>query len=194
MVGIFLSFCLWPTDAFPERMTRGDLLLYERRYEEAIAFWREALERSPEDVELLLRLGVALSLKGDYVEAERTFKRALQIKPEDPKLTYNLGLMYIRWGKDEEALRYLKRTLKLVDWYPEANYHIGLLYEKKGLEDEALKFYVREVNKNPACAGAWRRIFALRDRRRDVPTWAVVLVLGAAGLTLYWLAMRRGTI
>lgn len=171
-------------------------MLYERRYKEAIAFWKEALKRTPEDVELLLRLGVALSLKGDYVEAEGTFKRALQIKPEDPKLTYNLGLMYIRWGKDEEALRYLERTLKLADWYPEANYHIGLLYEKRGLKDEALKFYLREVNENPACVGAWRRIFALRDlegpRRGDVPTWAVVLVLGAAGTLLYRLATRRG--
>ncbi|HID10438.1 MAG TPA: tetratricopeptide repeat protein [Candidatus Latescibacteria bacterium] len=184
---------LFRADARGKDMHQGDWLLYNRRYSEAITMWKRALEESPDDVDLLLRLGVALSLEGKHAEAEAAFERALRVEPEDAKVIYNLGLLYLKQGQDERALRCLRRTLELVGWYPEANYHIGLVYEKRGLKDKALQFYVQEVNNNPACAGAWRRIFALRavQERREVPTGTVVMMLGVAGLALYWLRRRK---
>jgi len=195
MAILWLGLSPFRADALKEDMRRGDWLLYSQRYEEAIALWKRALERSPDDVDLLLRLGVALSLQERYAEAEATLEHALRIEPENPKVMYNLGLLYLRQGRDERALKYLRRTLDLVRWYPGANYHIGLLYERKGLKDKALQFYVQEVNNNPACAGAWERIFALKERnsperKAEIPTWAVVLMFGAA-LVLYRLGIRR---
>lgn len=152
------------SESIKETNLRGDGLLQNKRYEEAISLWQQALRKAPNDVNILVRLGVALSLQEKYSQAETILNQALKIEPNNPKVLYNLGLVYFRQNQDEKALRCLSRTLELVDWYPEANYHIGVIYERKGLKDKAMECYVKEVNNNPASAKTWQRLFALKHK------------------------------
>ncbi|OPX31126.1 MAG: hypothetical protein B1H40_04500 [Candidatus Latescibacteria bacterium 4484_181] len=147
-----------------EMNLKGDRLLQNRRYQEAISIWQQALQKSPDDVSILVRLGVALSLLERYPQAEAVLNRALEAEPDNPKVLYNLGLVYLRQNQDEKALRCFSKTLELVNWYPEANYHMGLIYEREGLEGKAMEFYVKEVNNNPASAKTWQRLLTLKEK------------------------------
>ncbi len=151
-------------EGIKETNRRADWLLQNKRYEEAVLLWRQALQKAPNDVNLLVRLGVALSLLERYPQAQAILNRALEVEPNNPKVLYNIGLVYLRQNEDEKALRYLHQTLEKVDWYPEANYHIGLIYERRGLKDKAMESYIQEVNHNPVSAKAWQRIFALKQQ------------------------------
>ncbi len=141
---------------------RGDWLLRDKKYEEAIGVWKQALDKDPRHVDTLLRTGIALSLMEKYQQAHAILSQALEIEPDNPKVLYNLGLLFMRQNQDDKALDYLERTLTIVDWYPEANYHIGLIYEREGLKEKALESYVKEVNNVATSAKTWQRLFMLK--------------------------------
>jgi tetratricopeptide (TPR) repeat protein len=180
---------------------RGDWLLRDKKYEEAIGAWKQALEKDPRHVDTLLRTGIALSLLEKYQQAHATLSQALEIEPENPKVLYNLGLLFMRQNQDDKALEYLERTLTIVDWYPEANYHIGLIYERKGLKEKALEFYIKEVNNVAASAKTWQRLFMLKKQlaqqsesaanRNRFSAKTAILIPGLLVATICVLALRK---
>lgn len=66
---------------FAEALKRGDSALLGRDLEGAIAAYRDAVSKEPENALGQYRLGEAQSLKGDLHEAEAAFSTGLRIAP-----------------------------------------------------------------------------------------------------------------
>lgn len=64
---------------------RGQKLSREGKLDEALALYRQALDKSPELYEAHLAAGAALDLKGDYAEARQHLTKAIELAPADSK-------------------------------------------------------------------------------------------------------------
>jgi tetratricopeptide (TPR) repeat protein len=64
---------------------RGEKLTREGKLDDALALYRQALDKSPDLYEAHLAEGMALDLKGDYAEAREHFTKAIDVAPADSK-------------------------------------------------------------------------------------------------------------
>src|SRR5580700_9193711 len=64
---------------------QGEKLSHDGKLDEALALYRQALDKSPDLYEGQLAEGMALDLKGDYTEAHQHFTRAIEVAPADSK-------------------------------------------------------------------------------------------------------------
>jgi tetratricopeptide (TPR) repeat protein len=64
---------------------QGQKLSHEGKQDEALALYRQALDKEPSFYEAHLAAGAALDLKGDYAEAQEHFSKAIELAPAESK-------------------------------------------------------------------------------------------------------------
>lgn len=64
---------------------QGDKLSNQGKQDEAIALYRQAIEKSPDSYEAHLGMGEALDLKGEYAQAREHLEKAIDLAPSDSK-------------------------------------------------------------------------------------------------------------
>ena len=64
---------------------RGQKLSHDGKLDDALALYRQALDKSPGLYEAHLAEGMALDLKGEYTEAREHFTKAIEVAPADSK-------------------------------------------------------------------------------------------------------------
>lgn len=64
---------------------QGDKLSHEGKLDDALALYRQAIEKSPELYAAQLATGMALDLKGDYTEAHEHLTKAIELASTDSK-------------------------------------------------------------------------------------------------------------
>lgn len=92
---------------------KGLILLHQKRYDEAIVYFRKSLSIAPLFKETWLRLGVAFSLNGDYDRAEMVLWRAHQIPPMNMMALFGLIENSLNAGDAQRAGVYADTLLKL---------------------------------------------------------------------------------
>ncbi len=90
----------------------GGLLFDSRKYDDAIYFMKQAVEKFPNDFTINLIYGLSLSQKGDHENAVEFLNRALRINPNDLTALGAIGYSLNQLKKDDEALSYLTKALK----------------------------------------------------------------------------------
>ena len=124
---------------------RGDALLKEKRYDEAIAQYKAAIANADRPVFTAhLNLGSAYYEKGDYRSAVEAFRKATEIRPSDYRGHYNLAeALYASedYKGSEAAYR------KVIALSPkgisgaQAYHFLGLSLYKQGRVEEAIAQY-----------------------------------------------------
>lgn len=74
---------------------------------------RAELTKTPDDPELLFKLGNALYDQGRRQEAQTTFEKAIAKKPDFVKAMVNLGVVLHESGKSEEALKHFDAAMAI---------------------------------------------------------------------------------
>jgi tetratricopeptide (TPR) repeat protein len=122
------------------------------------AFWRadrylhQAVERYPDDPEVLLAAGALLewsgSLRGGDAshlkEAEKLYARALRLAPDDPAILLRHGWVLEKLGRTEEAATPLQRILGLAakeDIVYRSRMVLGKIAEAAGRLSDAIAHY-----------------------------------------------------
>ena len=118
---------------------RAEMLAWDA--EAAIATLLRAVERKPDDPELLADLGMAYALRAegpnravDYSSAIEYLGRSLKAKPNSPVALFNRAFVYERMYLYDEALRDWRRYLDLDTagaWREEAQRHLADIEQKK---------------------------------------------------------------
>ena len=73
----------------------GKLYFDSGLYQDAVVQFEKALQLAPDDVEVLLSLGVAEYSLNNYAAAEQHWLRATEVAPALPEPWYNLGFLYL---------------------------------------------------------------------------------------------------
>jgi Flp pilus assembly protein TadD len=77
------------------------------------AQYAEGARREPEDVGLLLNLGIARMRLGHLGDAEKALGRATEIAPGDARTWATLGALHGNAGRPDEARRAFERALAI---------------------------------------------------------------------------------
>ncbi|MDD4149096.1 MAG: tetratricopeptide repeat protein [Bacteroidales bacterium] len=78
----------------------------------AVYYYEKAIEITPQNFELLFRLGVTYGNIGEFITAREYLQKAASIK-EDAEVFRYLGITYGMEGNDTMALEYFEKALKL---------------------------------------------------------------------------------
>jgi tetratricopeptide (TPR) repeat protein len=109
--------------------------------EAAISTLQRALERKPDDPDLLADLGVAYALRAEardrdvnYGYAIDYLERSLRAKPNAPVAVFNRAVVYEQFSLDDDAIREWRHYLELDPrgaWREEAQDRLSKLEQKK---------------------------------------------------------------
>jgi tetratricopeptide (TPR) repeat protein len=104
----------------------------------AVAAYRRALARAPENAILLNNLAYLLAADpADRDEAARLAERAQGLAPQSPVVADTLGWILYLKGDLPRAEGLLAAAAKAAPGIPEVRYHLGMVYAKQGKVPEA---------------------------------------------------------
>lgn len=93
-------------------LLRGRAAFNVRRFAEASAAFKKAVEANPVSVTARINLGSSLAEMGDEGAAVEQFKEAVRLEPENPTAHFNLGLLLSKRNEREDAARSFRAVLK----------------------------------------------------------------------------------
>ncbi|HJZ54281.1 MAG TPA: tetratricopeptide repeat protein, partial [Gemmataceae bacterium] len=145
----------------------GSVLLAQRRYGEAEAALRKALDLKPRWAEAQCTLGNALSGQGKHAEAEAAYRKAIDLKPDFAEAHANLGNALDRQGRPGEAEAASRKAIDLKPGLGEAYYNLGNALNAQGKRREAESAFRKAIDLKPDYAAAYYHLGnALMDQQR----------------------------
>jgi Tfp pilus assembly protein PilF len=132
---------------------RADILIAEKKLDDAVVTLKQALALNPRDLQLLTGLGRIYMEKRDFVSAEKTFQAALQLDQKNLVVWKNLSSTYYLAGNCPAALGALDVIAKseppnAAAWFIRALCYDTLHQVKPALEAYQ-KFLALDEGKNP---------------------------------------------
>ena len=120
-------------------LIRGKLALEAKRYEEAAAEFRKAIEARPDSVPAHVNLGAALTQLRDLNGAAKEFGKAVAIDPNNANAHYNLAVLLANEKQHQQAIVHLQAVSRINPTDAGAQFFLAqqLLHAKR--PDEALK-------------------------------------------------------
>jgi tetratricopeptide (TPR) repeat protein len=128
-----------------------------KRYEEAVAAWRQVLETDPEDVLANSNLAAVLLAAGRREEAALQSRKASQLKlrkaaednPGDPAPHNALGVLLLDTGHPDDAIAEFRTAIGLEPNTAAAHANLGRALAAKGERDQALAELHRALDLDP---------------------------------------------
>jgi protein O-GlcNAc transferase len=146
---------------------RGNALYGQRKIDEAVATYRQAISIKPDYVEAHYNLGVALYRQRKFDEAIAAYSQAISIKPGLSEAHYNLGVVLSDQGKLDEAAAAYRQAISIKPDYAEAHSNLGSALALLGKLDEAVAACRQAIGIKPDYAEAYNNLGgALRDQGR----------------------------
>lgn len=138
-------------DSF-ELFDKGNLLLKEKKYDEALEVFEEFNEKYPEIYQVHLNIGTCYLNRGELDRAEAEFKLVLDktlethgdYKSDTPTSTRaftGLGELYLKKEDFDEAQKYFTKSLEISPEDEAAAYNVGQVFFFHQKIDEAIKYY-----------------------------------------------------
>jgi len=163
-----------PAPGSPADLVRqGQKLSREGKQDEALALFRQALDKDSSLYEAHLAAGAALDLKGDYAEAQSQFATAIDLAPADSKAQAlrALAFSYTFAGNADRAAeaetKVFNARLAKNDLVgaPETCNELARIYLELGDVDNAYKWYktgYETVSRKPDLSEADKNLFLFR--------------------------------
>jgi tetratricopeptide (TPR) repeat protein len=166
----------------------GFILEGQKKFEQAMAAYRRAIELDPKNAEAHNNLGGVLAAKGLLGEAIAAYEEAIHLKPDYGCAYHNLGRALLAKGLVDDAIAACKEAVRLGP-ADHVNHHLdlGLALARKGLVGEAIAAWNEALRLEPRNAHhhnnlAWLLATCPEAKFRD-PRRAVELAQKAVELT-----------
>ncbi len=119
--------------------------------EQAIALYRQVVEREPGHADSHVNLGRLLHERNDAFGALVHYRAAIAIRPDDATAQFNLGVALEDLNRTGEALDTYGRALALDDSNADAHYNMARLLEQSGRSDVAVRHLLlyRQLTRKP---------------------------------------------
>ncbi|NEP75193.1 MAG: tetratricopeptide repeat protein [Okeania sp. SIO2G4] len=127
----------------------GKALAKKREWKEAIAAYRQAIERKQNFADAYHFLGDALVETGDQTEAINVYKKAVEINPELWEVYHKLGSLLPEIGELEEAIINYHKSIELKSDFCWSYNNLGDVLVKLEQWEEAVNAYSQAIELNP---------------------------------------------
>ena len=123
--------------------------------DQAITYYRKAIDNNPHPEGIYYNLGMAYRKKGDLDGAIEHYMKALDLNPDYAEARNNLGYAYLKKGELDRAIRELTKAVSIDPNLAEAYNNLGNAYNKKGELGRAIAEYERAIAANQRFAPAY---------------------------------------
>jgi len=113
-------------------------LFTAEQYEEAIAFYKQAIALNPTYAQIFFNLGQALYHTKKYTEALYAYKKTVQHKNDHFRAYIQIGKVMIDVKQPNDAVEPIKKGLTLQPNNPDARLLLARIYNDKHLFDQAI--------------------------------------------------------
>jgi tetratricopeptide (TPR) repeat protein len=131
----------------------GNLLSQAGRTDEAMSYYRKALEINPNHAKSHINYGLLLSNIGRTDEAMAHYLKALE-HSTDVVAHNNLGNLFAKMGRTDDAMVHFQKALEINPNYGDAHYNFGFMLANMGRTDEAMAHFLKVLEINPTDGGA----------------------------------------
>lgn len=142
-------------------LRRGKAYAAQRRQDEAVRDYLEALRLQPGAADPLLALAELYDGQADAAHAAEWYARAANVDPQNPTLLYRLALNRYRAGQASTAIDPLRRAVALDAGFDEAHYLLGVVLRDTQDVAAATDSLERAIRANP-------KLTAARDELADL--------------------------
>lgn len=139
----------------------GLALADDHQIEEALAVFREGLQKYPDHIALHINLGGLLLDLGKPEQAERCFQDALKHDPRHFGVCYSLGNVFLEQRKFERAIQSYHDALADKPDHSMTHNNLGVAYMRQNRIDRALVSFEKAVQANPDNLEAQNNLGAL---------------------------------
>jgi tetratricopeptide (TPR) repeat protein len=119
---------------------------------EACKKYEAALEKSPDDWDLLYRFGRLTTASGQPEAAAVHLRNALKKLPRAPMVHNDLGIALQNIGRMNEAIAEYQKTLEIDPGFAMAHYNLGCVLSSLGRQNEAIAEYRKALEIDPGYA------------------------------------------
>ncbi len=149
----------------------GLKLSAEGKYTEAIAEYKKALERDPEQPYVIANMADALSKNNQNEEALAAYQQAIALKPDDAAMYTNMGVLLGKMGKTAESQEAFKKAASLNPGAAGQNfYNLGATLVNSGKAAEAAEAFKQAIAADPNFAEAYYQLgLCLSGNQATIP-------------------------
>jgi len=137
----------------------GLKLADQGKYQEAIEEFNKALEKDPEQSNIMAHIADCYSKMDKNNEAVEMYQKAIGVSPNDGALYTNLGVVLSKMGKNAESQEAFKKAASLNPASSAQNfYNIGATLVNNGRTAEAADAFKQAISADPNFAEAYYQL------------------------------------
>lgn len=121
----------------------------EKRYDDALAALRQALELDANNVDALYYTGLVRVAQGRIAEAVAPLEKARKLDPKDQATLFQLGVVYFSLGKYDEAQPLLEEVFDANPRLESLGYYVGFMRYRKKDYQGALRAFRAAASTDP---------------------------------------------
>ncbi|MCK4809470.1 MAG: fused MFS/spermidine synthase [Candidatus Omnitrophica bacterium] len=139
-------------------LEKGNLMLSQKKYKQAINFYKKALKINPDYAEGYSNIGAALARQDKLDEAVLEYTKALEINPDFAEANYSMGNILLLQGKVKQAESYFKKVLEVDPKYAEVYFSLGNIFLEQKNFDKAIEHYAKAIRIESGFAQAYNNL------------------------------------
>jgi len=150
----------------------GDNCRAQKDYEQAIKYFKEALQRESKNTGLYNKLGLAELSSGDYVAARSDFTKATKYDRRFPDAWNNLGAVDYLQKNYGAAAKYFRKAIALEETRAAFHVNLGVTSFNQHQLERAMQEYTRALELDPevllhsSSAGVAARVTTREERAK----------------------------
>ncbi len=145
------------TNAEDAAIEKARIFMAEKKYEEAIRNFQEALKINPKNAVALNMIGIAYLNLNNYEQAKKYFERSSRADKKYPSAVNNLGMVYYHQKNYKRAIREYQRAVLVDPQQPGTHANLGFAYYNTNKMIEAATEFQKAIELDP-------QIFEHNDR------------------------------
>lgn len=148
-------------EAAAENIEAGDRHFEQDGFEEAIPFYRAALEADPGNTAVIIRLAQCLREMGSFREDRELLRRLLSLEPGNPEVYLELGNSFREEESWAAADIFYRRALDLDPKLGRVYWEQGHIHRRLGNSENAIPLFRKAIELEADGAAAGRRLINL---------------------------------
>lgn len=121
----------------------------KKEIENAIAYYKSALEISPQNIEALLGIADMTFDKGNYEEAAGYYLKSFNIEPQNTGIIFQIGNCYARLKQFEKGESFYKQALAINPNLADVTISLADLYFNYGKWEQSIPIYTKLISMDP---------------------------------------------
>ncbi len=128
---------------------RGNALAAQKKPDEAIAAYGQAIALRADFAEAHFALGIALVNRRRFAEAIGAYRTVIALRPDAPEPYFNLAIALTAHGAPHDAIAPYRQAIALKPNFAEAYLNLGVLLRELGQADESIELCRRALALKP---------------------------------------------